>query len=305
MLRNVLILVSMVICTFTYAQPNEFSFKKEYTVSTPAKLTLTVVDSDIKALGSDGDKIEVYYMVRKEDQLQTITFEELEEYFTIDIQEYSDGIKMEVKPTIKNSSMFGNSQYRVSFYILTPKTITCTLNSVDGDISVKTLKGEQDFSTVDGDIKFSEIIGNVTAKTTDGDIKLSKVKGNIELHTTDGDIEINGVIGNIMAKTTDGDVSIKLTKGEINIVAIDGDISAEIAELSSPVTISTTDGDIHTLLPDNSSFNILVKGDDIKNNFKNFVGKVDDDFMEGSVNGGGQLVKLTTGDGDINIDFKN
>lgn len=303
MKSKLLTLTIMMAAFAALAQPKEFSFKQDYEVKSPATLKLSVVDSDIKTIGSDDGKIEVFYIVSKKNELQNLSFEELKEYFTIEIKELDNGLELTAKPTLKNTKLNWDKRYNLDFYIKTPKTTSCNLSTVDGDLRIKTLKGKQEFKTVDGNIEYIEAIGDVVAKTVDGRIKGYKLKGNQQLKTIDGDIQIEGIIGNVNSKTTDGEITVKLAKGEISATTIDGDVYVAMAAIENAISIKTVDGDIDLLLPDKKGFNLNMKGEDLNANFKNFDGNVDDNSIEGKVNGGGELIKITTVDGDVDLKF--
>ena len=58
--------------SIAYAQEFDYSFKESYEVSTPAQLDLSSFDGDLDVIPSDGNKIVVYYIVKKGGKLLKI-----------------------------------------------------------------------------------------------------------------------------------------------------------------------------------------------------------------------------------------
>ena len=69
---TILVCVSSIFAiSIAYAQEFDYSFKESYEVSTPAQLDLSSFDGDLDVIPSDGNKIVVYYIVKKGGKLFT------------------------------------------------------------------------------------------------------------------------------------------------------------------------------------------------------------------------------------------
>ena len=72
-------LCSIFAVSISYAQEFDYSFKESYEVNTPAQLDLSSFDGDLDVIPSDGNKIVVYYIVKKGGKLLKIDRNELGE----------------------------------------------------------------------------------------------------------------------------------------------------------------------------------------------------------------------------------
>ena len=65
-------LCSIFAVSISYAQEFDYSFKESYEVSTPAQLDLSSFDGNLDVIPTDGNKILVYYIVKKGGKLLKI-----------------------------------------------------------------------------------------------------------------------------------------------------------------------------------------------------------------------------------------
>ncbi len=304
-MKKFLLLIELLLLVFMVkAQNAEYSFKETYDAPSKSNLTVDAEDSDIKIMASDMDHIAIFYIVRQHNKLLHMNRDELEEYFKITITKEPDGLTIKSRSKEKNNLTNWENRIMLDFKVLAPIETHCSLSTVDGDLAIKGFKSDQEYKTVDGDIKILNITGNITASTVDGDIHIEETEGKVEAKTTDGDIKIKNLTSDIKATTTDGDISFTGLTGGIQCATSDGDVNGHIIDLKSACGFRTGDGDINISLTQNTGFNVTMKGEDLKVNFKNFNGDVDDDYIKGQVNGGGPDMNLSTTDGDIHISFE-
>jgi len=213
---------------------------------------------------------------------------------------------------------------------------TFTARTSGGDIGADKVDGDLNLHTSGGDIILGEIVGNaevhtsggciearqidknLKASTSGGDINIGLVKGycyartsggNIEVDraydleaiTSGGDIMANGIVGYLYARTSGGDIEArKLFKPEVTNNAIDmetsgGDIKILIptnlnADVDAEITITDrwrADVNIHSDYP-------LERSQDVKGS-RIYV------YARGKINKGGDIVRLRTVNGNIDI----
>ncbi|HPC35015.1 MAG TPA: DUF4097 family beta strand repeat-containing protein [Candidatus Marinimicrobia bacterium] len=193
-----------------------------------------------------------------------------------------------------------------------------TLNTSGGDIVIGQIEGNVEIHTSGGDIEVRQINKNLKATTSGGDINVGLVKGycyvrtsggNIEVDraydleaiTSGGDILADGIVGYIYARTSGGDIEArKLFKPDVKNNAIDletsgGEIEVVLpanlnANIDAEITVTSrryADVNIHSDFPIQKSHEI--KGSRI------YI------YARGKINKGGDLVRLRTVNGNINI----
>lgn len=229
----------------------------------------------------------------------------------------------------------------ISFKVFVPTNISSDLNTSGGSISLSNLAGTQEFSTSGGSLHIDRLTGKIDGRTSGGSIHLENSKDDINLTTSGGSIEasnceekiklstsggslrLNNLKGSVSASTSGGSVKGKEVVGELsaftsggNIDFADlscsletstsgGNIDVSFKELGKYVRISNSGGNIDLTIPKNKGLDLKLSGDRIKTDqLTNFNGRVDDDEVNGQLNGGGIPVKVTAGSGKVNLAFK-
>lgn len=172
------------------------------------------------------------------------------------------------------------------------------LEAGGGNIQVKQCSGKLRVSTGGGNIDLGDISGPVEMETGGGSIRLASAKGPVRAETGAGRIELNGVsaataetgAGGIVAKFIGS--SAERTDSSLETSA--GDITVYIA----PNVAITVRADIEAA----NGHNIHSDFSDIRINAeKSDWGEPRAVSAEGTLNGGGPVLKLRTTTGDIRI----
>jgi len=302
--------------------PVDFSFKGNYRISAPGKITITTNDGFINVSSTESNDIEVYFIVKKDNRVIDMNLDELKSHLNVSL--ISTTNEFELVITQKESDWIKNwkDRYTVSLQISAPRRSACTLKTSDGDIRLKNFQGGQYCKTSDGNITIDNLNGNLTAQTSDGNINVSNIQGTCDLATSDGHINAEHIQGDLSSKTSDGDIilndlrgenSAKTSDGNIDFVALkgslnaqtsDGDIHGTITQLSNSLYLKTSDGNISVTIPDGLGLDLLLKGEKINTKLENFSGDTREHSIEGKIRGGGTRVELTTSDGTISLNYQ-
>ncbi len=139
---------------------------------------------------------------------------------------------------------------------------------------------------------------SVTVSTGDGRVRVEGVSGELELRTGDGAIDVTGGRGRLRAETGDGRIDIKGFEGEAEARTGDGRISLDgrFQKLSA----RTGEGTISLAVPEGLNATLETEAETVVNDGVATAG----DQSEGrlrrwTIGGGGQLISLRTGDGQI------
>lgn len=304
-----------------FGQDFDYSFKETYKVSTPAQLDLSSADGSMDIISSNGNEIQVFYIVRKNGKLQKTDRQKLEEDFIVQVGSSSNAVRITIKDKDEYKPFNFNREMSVGFKVYVPKETMCNLVTSDGNISVTGLNGQQHLKTSDGSIELGEISGNIEGKTSDGDVRISKIKGDVDVRTSDGTIELESVGGDVIASTSDGNIKLDKVKGDIVVKTSDGyidfreisgsfkastsdgNIRGNVVDLRKELTLKTSDGNIDVTLPEQLGLDLDIKAESIDVPFKNFTGKFDKTFVRGQSNGGGIPVVLTTSGGNVRLGY--
>jgi len=165
------------------------------------------------------------------------------------------------------------------------------LESGSGDLRLARLVGEMHFQTGSGNVRGRDLAGPAKVKAGSGDIEIEEMgAGDVDIRTGSGNITVNGINGGFHAEAGSGDIhgkgspknmwSVRTGSGNVNLnvpsdAAFDVDISSSSGSVTLGHPVTTT-----------------VQGR-IQENRKSVVGKV---------RGGGPVVSVHTGSGDVAVD---
>jgi len=165
-----------------------------------------------------------------------------------------------------------------------------------GGIEIRQCAGRVKASTGGGSVDLSDIGGPAMIETGGGTIRLTSAKGHVHAETGGGGIELNGV-PSAVAETGAGAITLKIvnTGGErkdSDVETAAGDITLYIAsDVAVNVRASVDMGNGHRITSDFPEVHVRSEGDQWNKSLS----------AEGSLNGGGPLVKVHTSTGDICI----
>ena len=267
-----------------WAQNKDYSFKETYEASVPFQVDLSSFDGNIDLTAAEGNKVEVFYIVKRNNTTLEVSRKELEKDFILEVTPTANSLTIHIKNK-KELNFHGNNRTYVNFRIAVPRETSSRLHTSDGNVSV------------DG------THGSVDIKTSDGNIQLGNITGNVESSTGDGNIELSLVNGNISVRSSDGDISFRNVSGSVKAITSDGNIRGNLVELRRELSAKTGDGNIDVTVPDHLGLDLSIKGESLKVPLTNFTGTSDDNAIQGKLNGGGVPVTLTTSDGHIKVSY--
>lgn len=189
------------------------------------------------------------------------------------VTEHQDGEKVELTVRIPNQSGLHINWHdrRVRIEVQVPAETALDLHSSDGHINVDGTSGGARIDTSDGAIEVHNFSGSIRARTSDGHIAVDGVVNEVYLHSGDGHIDLTARQGSKMDRgwlvhTGDGRIDVKLPEN-----------------FSAELYAHTGDGHI------TMDFPVAVSG------------SLERGRMRGKLNGGGELLEISTGDGSIHV----
>lgn len=228
-----------------------------------------------------------------------------------------------------------------SFRIFVPQNVSTRLSTSGGSISLKNLSGDHDFATSGGSLSVEKLEGKIKGRTSGGSISIKDTKddvdlatsggsinarnceGKLRLSTSGGSLHLEQLGGDIKATTSGGSINGSAIKGElvaftsggsirlrdlscsIETATSGGSIDVSISELGQYVKISNSGGNIDVQMPGNKGIDLNLYAHKVNTkSLANFSGKIEDDEIEGKLNGGGIPVTIKAGSGRIHLDLK-
>ncbi len=260
----------------------------------------------------------------------------LEENYDLNVSLSNNTITAIAKP--KERNMNWKRSLSISFKVFSPKNITSDLETSGGSISLKNLSGSQDFATSGGSLHVDNLSGKVKGRTSGGSIHVANSKddinlstsggsihaencnGDLRLSTSGGSINLTGLKGNIEANTSGGSINGNDIEGELSTSTSGGSIrlndltcsletstsagsiDVSVKELGKYIKISNSGGNIALTIPRNKGVNLRLSGNKVSAPaMTNFNGSMDNNEVEGKLNGGGIPVTVRAGGGKVSL----
>ena len=197
----------------------------------------------------------------------------------------------------------------VDYEITVPTDTTVRTHSGSGDQTIEGTHGNADVQTGSGDVRLARLTGEIQLHTGSGDVRAHEISGAVRGGTGSGDIELE--------ETGQGDVDFHTGSGNIGVRGVQGGFRGETG--SGDVTVQGTQtatweihtgsGNVRVRLPQNSAFDadITTSSGTVEVNSPiemTVQGRVQESRKQihGKVRGGGPLLSVRTGSGDIHVD---
>jgi len=197
----------------------------------------------------------------------------------------------------------------IDYEITVPTETTVRTKSGSGDQTVEGTHGNADVETGSGDVRLSNLQGEIRVQTGSGDLRARQVSGSVRGNTGSGDVEIEeSGPGDIDFHTGSGNISARGVQGSFHGETGSGEITAE-GQQSGTWDARTGSGNVRLRLPSNAAFDADISTSsgsiDVGAPMEMTVqGRVGDAHksLHGKVRGGGPLLRVRTGSGDIHIE---
>jgi hypothetical protein len=197
----------------------------------------------------------------------------------------------------------------IDYDISVPADTTVRTHSGSGDQEIRGTHGNADIETGSGDVRLTSLTGEIHLKTGSGDVRAHEVSGAVRGSTGSGDVEIEETgPGDIDLHTGSGGITARGIQGAFHGETGSGDITAEGTQ-SGSWEMRTGSGNVHVHLPSNSAFDADIStssgsvdvGAPVEMTVQGRIGEPRKS-IQGKVRGGGPLLRVRTGSGDIHIE---
>jgi hypothetical protein len=246
-------------------------------------------------------RIEMYVQGNNDDNLSDAEIKErLEKYYQVSIDKDATTLTAIAK-RIDNGNWNWRNHLSISFKVFVPTAMSSDLRTSGGSINLSNLNGEQKAVTSGGSINLENLEGNAFVRTSGGSIEVGNITGTLDAVTSGGSIRATGNLGNSKLKTSGGSIRLNSVSGSLEAHTSGGGIHADIASLGERLSLSTSGGSIEVKMPMDKGMDLDLKGNKVQVAMNNFNGVVEDDRVQGKLNGGGIPVSIHTSGGRVRI----
>jgi hypothetical protein len=162
-------------------------------------------------------------------------------------------------------------------------------------------------STGNGDIRVERASNDVDISSGNGDVRISLTAGRVSANTGNGEVEVSGATGPVHANTGNGRVYVTTSTGPVEANTGNGEIDVTMKALSnaSDMQFNTGNGSITVALPGafNGEVDASTGNGEFRSDFEiRVIGRLNPHHVRGTIGtGGGQLIRMTTGSGRLEL----
>ena len=211
----------------------------------------------------------------------------------------------------------------ISYELIVPQQTRLKSSTGSGDQTIGGLAGPVSSATGSGEITVASIGDEVRVTTGSGNITLESINGSVQATSGSGDIRAEGIAGGMratngsgdvwLAQTAAGDTKITTGSGRVEATGVNGGLtvvtgSGRVSVEGNPSDtwkLRTSSGGIRVHLPESASFDVFAKSDSGSIDTSHPItveGTLKRGRLQGKVRGGGVLIDLRAGSGNIRIE---
>ena len=265
-------------------------------------LFVSTSGGSIRVEGGNANSVKVEMYVKSNKHSDSKIKEMLEEDYEIRIEKSGSRIEAVAKKVSKNWSWNGIS---ISFVVYTPENFACDLNTSGGSLKISGVSGRNhELKTSGGSITAEDMSGDLEARTSGGSITVKDFVGELDAKTSGGSIKLSNIKGDIDVSTSGGGITIDDAQGAVYASTSGGSINADISKLEDQLVLKTSGGSVRATIPSGLGLDLDLRGNRVNTSLNNFSGESKSDRVNGTVNGGGILVQLSTSGGSVNLNYQ-
>lgn len=196
----------------------------------------------------------------------------------------------------------------VDYEITVPADTTIRTHSGSGDQIIEGTHGNAEVETGSGDVKMRDVAGEIRLQTGSGDVRAHHISGAVRGGAGSGDIDVEEAgPGDVDLHTGSGNITVRGVQGAFHGEAGSGDITLQGTQTGA-WEIRTGSGNVRITLPSNAGFNADISTSSgsldvdapIETTVQGHIGE-SHKHVQGKARGGGPLLSVRTGSGDIHI----
>jgi DUF4097 and DUF4098 domain-containing protein YvlB len=176
----------------------------------------------------------------------------------------------------------------VAITVLVPRGAQVKVATGNGAVSVERVGGEVQASTGNGRVDVNGTEGGVRVSTGNGDVTVAGAKGAVRVSTGNGRVNVTTAEGPVEARTGNGDIDVSMTQ----------------LKATDDMTFSTGSGGVRVTLPSgyNGELDATTGNGELRSDFDlKIQGRMDPRHIRATIGEGGPRLRLTTGNGRLEI----
>ncbi|MDA0684304.1 MAG: DUF4097 family beta strand repeat-containing protein [Bacteroidetes bacterium] len=275
----------------------ESMISERFTVDRGDNLIVTISHADVEIETGSSSEAEV------EVRLDAYRSEKAREQFKrMNWRVYQDGDDVVVLADEVRGNW--NVDMDISVHILIPSEFNVDLETSHGDLELGNLRGTLKMTSSHGDVHTADVEGDrIWVQTSHGRISGGDFSAPwVDVQTSHADIAMNSVNSKeFNATTSHADIDIESVVGVSRIVTSHGDVSVEL-DSADGAQIETEHGDVELRINAKTGYDLDVRAEEVSiSSSLDVSGRMGEDFVDGSIAGGGAQIRVRTTHGEISV----
>ncbi len=266
---------------------------ESFSVASGGELYLDSDLGDVEVTGTDGSEVSLDVTIEGSSRDM--------DRFNVEYSQDGNNVRVSGRGEKKYFQLWNNNGLSVRYELRVPKQYNLRVSTAGGNVVLTGLEGSLQGETSGGDLDLTDLSGTMKMHTSGGNIMLRNVSGDLYAETSGGNIHGERVSGTTRVETSGGNITFRDSDGKLSASTSGGDIRVSMTD-NKGIDLSTSGGSISLTLPKAVTANVQAEttGGDVTCDFT-FAGKLRDGSLNGTINGGGSLVRAETSGGDIII----
>lgn len=309
--RSLLLAIALVVLlasSYAAASTPQGTFEKTFQVSGPVDLEVQTRSGDIIVRSGPAGAVIVRGKIYVSNHFMIVPGVEFGGKRNADVREIEQNPPLRQDGSSIHIDYVNVRNISVDYEITVPEDTTIRTHSGSGDQTIEGTRGNADLQSGSGDMKLSRLTGEIRLQTGSGNVRAREISGPVRGGAGSGDIEVEETgSGDIDLHTGSGNITARGIQGAFRADAGSGDITAEGTQTGA-WEIRTGSGNVHVRLPSSAGFDSDISTNsgtvDVGTPVEMTVqGRARDisKSIRGKVRGGGSLLRVRTGSGDIHI----
>ncbi len=223
----------------------------------------------------------------------------------IDVQAGADAVRIRA---IRPEGRLRRGNMGARFVLRVPREVELErVASSNGPLRVEDVRGNARLETSNGSIRIRKFEGSLTARTSNGGVEGYGIAGDAEVRTSNGTVRLEDLRGGLSAETSNAGINVQRfepkSASPIRLTTSNGTIDIALDQFSGNELRATTSNasivvrmpsDIKAQLRASTSNGVVSTDFDVS-------GRIDKHHIDGTINGGGPLLSLTTSNGSVRV----
>ncbi|HXG01022.1 MAG TPA: DUF4097 family beta strand repeat-containing protein [Bacteroidota bacterium] len=297
-MKNLFLFAALAIVTVVAVHSGEKTFDQSFPVSAGGTLNLKTDLGSVEIVGVEGGTEASIHAIVQGRQRDVDEFE-------ITAKATPMGVEVVGRsPRARRWWSSGTNDLTASFVVKVPAYYNITVQTAGGNLTIKDIRGKIEGGTSGGDITLHTVNGTVELKTSGGNVHAEKIEGMAKLGTSGGNVRITRARGDIDVTTSGGNIALAEIEGKVRAETSGGDIVVRLKDAYKGISARTSGGNIDITVPPAlaATIDAETSGGEVSCDLPvTMSGKLSENRVRGTVNGGGPTLYARASGGNVRI----